>query len=848
MGLLSYYHSDTSTNPRVLCAVVVLQHDTPCLNQRRCALMMRLLALLGCTVALPVAPQNATLKWGTEPIKVSSTGPSSTLPSFFFMAGGEEGGSMYTGYGFDGGRGKPSPMIVTTSCPEDVFDNTSPDLRVPQLPWRLQEDWGCEAIMKPNVTDVPVLVLENDLLRAAITPQWGGKVWSLYHKKLKRQLFFNNPAHQPANIGYRKAWASGGCEWNWSPGKIGHSVFTESPVWSAVLESSLGPVVRVWEFDRLNGTVWQVDVLVAGDMMYAHPKITNPTRSELPGYWWTCVAMAVTDAKTRVVTPAPMSVSGGKCHEYPRGSWTLHNMSFAGIDAGNCRTTGTCAWEQDMSFIGNIPHTNDFFFRTPPDLDPWITHVQPDGFSVLHSHPSFLNGTKFFEWGYNEYATYNEDFLSATQTDVPGCNPDAYDPWCDKMTHEGGYVELQVGPARTQMHTFPVPAESSIEWTEHFKAWQADATKMLAADYNVALHEVNDWLRSPQGIPKEDLAHVDEVLRAIADVPPTPDQILNKGMPWGGLHEMLLTKLKNEATQGETRSNTQGLGEVGPGGKGKTDGTVRLAPGCPFPAPELNDETAPWIELLKDGTFSNETLANRVPVNFEVSETWMELLSKSLMAGHETWLHYLFLGTHALEVGNADGARELLTKSMNLQPSVHGARNLAIFAKTADEAAGGYQKAWRLWLDLDPTAPNVAQLGSDLSTEISGWLLGNERWDELSAFLLELGSKPRYAPYLMKDHTLHARAALAVHNGDFATAIPILRGNCFPTYGRMRSAIIQLWHQAQLLKARASNGGRELSRSEKIALRKRFRCDGDSSEGTLDGPCVCGPPNLGYAY
>ena len=69
------------------------------------------------------------------------------------------------------------------------------------------------------------------------------------------------PAHQPENIGYRKAWSSGGCEWNWSPGKIGHSVFTEAPTYTAVIETAKGPVVRVWEYDRQNHTVWSVDML-----------------------------------------------------------------------------------------------------------------------------------------------------------------------------------------------------------------------------------------------------------------------------------------------------------------------------------------------------------------------------------------------------------------------------------------------------------------------------------------------------------------------------------------------------------------------------------------------------------
>lgn len=48
--------------------------------------------------------------------------------------------------------------------------------------------------------------------------------------------------------------------------------------------------MRVWEYDRLNHTVWQVDVLVLGETMWAHPKITNADLNrDLPGYWWTCV-------------------------------------------------------------------------------------------------------------------------------------------------------------------------------------------------------------------------------------------------------------------------------------------------------------------------------------------------------------------------------------------------------------------------------------------------------------------------------------------------------------------------------------------------------------------------------
>ena len=116
-----------------------------------------------------------------------------------------------------------------------------------------QDDWGCERQPK----EVPALVLENEFLRAAITPQWGGKVWSLYHKVDKRQLFFNYPTHQPEPTGVRKAKVTGGAEWNWSPGYPGHSVFTEEAVHVAKIPTARGDVVRIWEYDRWNLGSWQ---------------------------------------------------------------------------------------------------------------------------------------------------------------------------------------------------------------------------------------------------------------------------------------------------------------------------------------------------------------------------------------------------------------------------------------------------------------------------------------------------------------------------------------------------------------------------------------------------------------
>ena len=76
-------------------------------------------------------------------------------------------------------------------------------------------------------------------------PQWGARIWTVYDKIRNKDWVFSNPAHQPANIAVRKAWTSGGIEWNWSPGIIGHSAFSESATWVGVVNTARGPIVDI---------------------------------------------------------------------------------------------------------------------------------------------------------------------------------------------------------------------------------------------------------------------------------------------------------------------------------------------------------------------------------------------------------------------------------------------------------------------------------------------------------------------------------------------------------------------------------------------------------------------------
>ena len=143
----------------------------------------------------------------------------------------------------------------------------------------------------------------------------------------------------------------------------------------------------------------------------------------------------------------------------------------------------------------------------------------------------------------------------------------------------------------------------------------------------------------------------------------------------------------------------------------------------------------------------------------------------------------------------------------------------------------------------------------------------NGRWDELEALLVAI---PRTV-FLEKDRVLHARAALAVHRGDHKEALSVLTSHCFPTYGSLRSMLIQLWWQAKTMEAvevattvcspelgaslrvteapnRKANGGVNLTKLETVHLRRKLGCDGDSTSSGPYDDCIRGPPNLGLQY
>jgi len=674
--------------------------------------------------ALSFPSSLGTVTSSTIKRKDSPVLPGNVLPSFLFMQGGAEGG--FIGLPLGGGRGSPQPYQPDDSCSDDIFTNDNPDLRSPQLPYLTQDQWGCQH----DPTDLDAFFLEDDYLQVRITPAFAGKVWGITDKVNKREMLFDNPAHQPANIADLRAWASGGCEWNYSPGIIGHSAFTETPSWVGVIETPRGPIVRVYDFDRYNHTTWSVDMFIANGIFWAHPRLTNNNPVDLQAYWWTCVAHHVTP-ESRVLTPATRVVqtTGGtsQCNDWPKFTSGFRNDSFTGLNG---------SYGVDNSYLGNIEPPGDFFVRIPQPIRPYIAHVEADGYTVMHGHP--LNGTKFFTWGQNGPGRFMQDFLAG----FPG-------------DRSGDYTELQIGPAPTQMNTFPLPGMTDYEWTEWFSAFQADVNKVHSADYNVAVGETDSRYLSDATI-----ADMNAFFATYADTDPT---VVQTGTDWGGLEE-----LRRKS---------------------------RLRKGLVFNVSSTSVDAAPWVELVTMGQFSTQTLS-RLPTSYMVHDDWLALLQSSQQ---ESYLRNLHIAINLMERGDVVQPLTLLKDSLQMQGGNHPVtlRCIGLLQSNPTDAAGYLWQAWNLTLSPkfahDPTQPRLVL---NLGTEMFSLFLQNSDWASCAQLL---SVSP--ANLLASDLALIAQASVLLYaQNNPSGAISILQENCFPTIASARPVLENMWLQAVVMR------------------------------------------------
>ncbi len=359
------------------------------------------------------------------------------------------------------------------------------------LPHRMQDAYT----RRRTLTDIGSVVIENERLRAAFLPAFGGKLASLIHKASGRELLHRNPVCQPANLALRNAWTSGGIEWN--SGQPGHHYLASAPVFAAEVTGPDGaPCLRIYEWDRVKGYTWQVDFWLPHDspVLLARVRLVNPHPHEIAMYWWT--NMAVDEREdVRVLVPADSAL----CNPYSRSLEVvpLPRLSERGAS-------------RDLTYSTQSPHAADFFSRIPDDRRKWIAALDGDGRGFFETSTDRLRGRKLFCWGMGSGGRQWQEFLAA-----PG----------------HAYIEIQAGLARTQMECLPMPALATWTWTEAFGCLQADPALVHGDDWEAAWGAAAE--RIEQVIPR---ARLDELDMALAQTSQSlPNRILARGSGWGAL-------------------------------------------------------------------------------------------------------------------------------------------------------------------------------------------------------------------------------------------------------------------------------------------------------------------------
>ena len=325
-------------------------------------------------------------------------------------------------------------------------------------------------------------ILENEFLKAVFLPDFGGRLWSLVHKPSGRELLYKNEIVQPCNLALRNAWIAGGVEWN--VGIKGHSPFTCATLFTAESRNEKGePVLSMYEYERIRGTVFGINVCLEGEYLYVRTTVENPSDKPTYTYWWSNIA--VPEEGVRVLTDAEEMFT------------CLYGDNRYTVD----KIPAPCFGGEDLSYPERATRAGDLFYVTDGTRRKWIAAPGRDGFGLLQYSTPELKGRKLFFWGKGQGGRNWNRFLS--ESDRP-------------------YVEIQAGLLRTQLEHAPMEPRKVLSWTECYTALSVDP-ELLSGEWRTVCGHV---ARQVADLPDP----------AAADIPlEAPKTIVYRGSGWGAL-------------------------------------------------------------------------------------------------------------------------------------------------------------------------------------------------------------------------------------------------------------------------------------------------------------------------
>ncbi|MGE5204637.1 MAG: DUF5107 domain-containing protein [Chlamydiota bacterium] len=275
-----------------------------------------------------------------------------------------------------------------------------------------------------EVKQYRAIFLENEYLKAIILPDLDGRVYSLYDKQAKREVFYRNHVVKYGLVALRGAWISGGIEFNFPNG---HTTVTVSPVDTRMLSGADGSATAVvGGVDRVTGMHWEVWLTLRAGQRRLEQKVILFNNTALPQLYWFWANAAV---------PATQDMQ----FIYPMREVNPHSHTqiwnypvWQGVDYSWYRN-----FPQPTSLFGLQVHRN-FFGAYYHDLDYGVVHV-----ADFRQDP----GKKIWSWG-----VAGDGLI-----------------WTDLLTdHDGPYNEIQSGRYQTQLSQEFLPVGRVESWTEYW--------------------------------------------------------------------------------------------------------------------------------------------------------------------------------------------------------------------------------------------------------------------------------------------------------------------------------------------------------------------------------------------
>lgn len=262
-----------------------------------------------------------------------------------------------------------------------------------------------------------MVALENDCLRVEIAPELGGRVYSLFDKRIHQEILFRNPVVKPVRILPIWAFISGGIEFNFP---IAHS-----PTSIATVGCSTGQVgdygfVRVGEREARTGMEWVVELGLRehSPVLIQRTAFRNRTGADHTWMSWTITAVRSTEHTEFIHPPHRVLVHDDRVTEQ---DWPGSGLNWD----RNARQMTALFWKP-----GSAPQFGAFHH----DL----------GFGLMHvADPAVVPGKKVWTYGYGRHRHWGQ------------------------ATTEGGlsYAEIESGPLLDQSEKprFPDGTERRLD-------------------------------------------------------------------------------------------------------------------------------------------------------------------------------------------------------------------------------------------------------------------------------------------------------------------------------------------------------------------------------------------------